>query len=74
MSIFKIFMGLVLLFSVGLALLVTSRVWAYSLKYHFPENKYTKLFRLFTKEHFLLAYFMFVSGQVVFTIWFLVSL
>lgn len=74
MSVFMTLLGVVLLISIILTIFVTRRVFAYNLNYRLPEDKYTKLFRVFTKEHFLILYFVFAGGHTIFVIWFLINL
>ncbi len=74
MLTFKAFVGMILLISLGVVFLVTRRLMAYNSKYRFPEDKYTKLFHVFKKEHFLVLYFIFAGGQAIFIIWFFIIL
>lgn len=74
MSVFTTLMIAILLASLTACLFVSSRIVAYNRKYHFNEITYTRLFRIFTKEHFAIIYAVFILMHSVFTTWFLLTL
>lgn len=74
MSVFSFLMILILVLSLALYFVVSSKVVTYNRQYNLPEIKYTKLFGVFTKKHFLFLYGLVVFGQAIFIIWFLITL
>jgi len=74
MSFFTFSMVLILVLSLVLYSIVTSKVISYGRRYNLPEIKYTKLFGVFAKRHFVYFYSLFALGQIIFTIWFLITL
>lgn len=71
MALFDVLMISTLIVSVFFCALVISRVLRYNRRYHFPEIKYTKLFRFITKEHITFLYVTFVAVHFIFAIWFI---
>ncbi len=74
MSVFTTLMILIVLSSLAICLLGVDRVFMYNRKYHLPESKYTKLFRIATKEHVAILYVLVVIAYAFITVWFLVTL
>jgi hypothetical protein len=60
--------------SILFCMLTIWRLFVYRRKYHLPENKYTKLFRIATKEHFAILYVMAIGLNAFFGIWFAFTL
>lgn len=56
MDIFVVSMIGVIVFSILVVLFTYSRVHKYNSQYHLQEDKYTKLFGIFTKEHIAIMY------------------
>ena len=57
MSPFAIIILAISTASVAFFLLVMMRLFSYNRKYRLPESRYTKLFRIITKEHVAIIYF-----------------
>lgn len=57
--------------SVAFFMIIFSRLFAYNRIYKFPENKYTKLFGVFRKEHILFFYLMVTLLHVALGLWFM---
>jgi hypothetical protein len=74
MSFFATMLVLVLMTSVVICWLTISRVVAYNKKFHLPENKKTKLFKVLTKEHFVFFYVASLVAHIIISIWFLATL
>jgi len=74
MAVFTFLIILILTLSALLYFVVVTKVLIYCKRYNLPELKYTKLFGLFTKKHFVGFYSLVVFGQIVFITWFLITL
>jgi hypothetical protein len=74
MSIFTTLMILVLLGSVSFCALTINRLLAYNKKYHLPESQYTKLGHFISKEHIAVVYVALTITNIVFGIWFLITI
>lgn len=74
MPAFTILLILTTIASIIICYLVANRLLMYNRRYKLPESKYTKLFKVFTKEHILVGYIVFMAGYLIFTIWFLITL
>ena len=71
MPTFNVLISLGLTVSVVVCLITWNRIFAYNDRYSLPESKYTKLFKVFTKEHIAMAYTFTVLLHVIITLWFL---
>lgn len=74
MPAFTILLVLTVLASIVICYLVANRLLLYTGRYKLPESKYTKIFKIITKEHVLGAYIFFIVCYAIFTIWFLITL
>ena len=74
MSLFSAVMAIILVSSVTVFLVSINRLLAYNRKYRLPESKYTKLFKVISKEHTAMAYCAMVVGHALLTVWFLIKL
>jgi len=74
MSTFNVLLVLAVLGSIAMCLITWNRVIVYNKKYHLPESQYTRLFRVFTKEHIAIIYSILVSFHAIITIWFILTL
>lgn len=64
-------LGVGIIASILLCLITWNRIGAYNAHYHLPESKYSKLFRVLTKEHIAIAYTFAVVLHAIITLWFL---
>jgi hypothetical protein len=60
--------------SVLFCFITIGRLFAYNRKYHLPESKYTKLFRVITKEQMAGMYMAFVAVSAGFGIWIILNI
>lgn len=60
--------------SVGFFLLILNRLFAYNRIYKFPEDRYTKLFWVLTKEHVLMIYLSMVIAHLLLGVWFITKI
>ncbi len=74
MPIFNILMILTVIVSILICGWTWRRLQAYNRKYPLPESKYTKLYHFITKEHVMFVYIGFVTAQIIFTFWLLITL
>lgn len=74
MSVFTTLMILIIVSSWAICLLAIERVFAYNRKYHLPESKYTRLFKVITKEYMAVLYVLVMIFYTFVTAWFLVTL
>ncbi len=74
MPLFTSLMIVILVGSLAFFVLVINRLLRYNRRYDFPESKYTKLFKLITKEHVAILYVLAVIAHTIFTIRFLWTL
>lgn len=70
MDLFTTLMIVTALGSILFCLLLLWRVFVYKRRYHLPESKYTKLFRIAKLEHVAIFYILMISANVVFGLWF----
>ncbi len=74
MSAFSTLMILILITSLAICSITVGRVFAYNKKYNLPECKYTRLFGVLTKEHFVGLYIFFVILDAAAGIWFILNI
>jgi len=74
MSLFNVLIIIVVLSSLIFCWITVHQVIKYNKKYKLPESQYTKLFRIFNKEHFTYIYITFVVSHALFAFWFIFNL
>ncbi|MFA7685757.1 MAG: hypothetical protein WCX95_03070, partial [Candidatus Gracilibacteria bacterium] len=74
MNLFTTLMIVTTLGSILFCLLTVWKIFVYNRRYHLPESKYTKLFRITKKEHFAILYILMVSTNAIFGLWFAFTL
>lgn len=74
MSAFSTLMILIIFASIMICTITVGRVFSYNKKYRLPESKYTRLFGLVSKEHFVGLYIFFVILNVLAGIWFILNI